>query len=51
MSVAKVTEIIADSAESFEDAVRKGSAEQIKPSIKLKQPGLKSSRLLLKMGR
>ncbi|WP_018623618.1 dodecin family protein [Kangiella aquimarina] len=50
MSVAKVTEIIADSAESFEDAVRKGIRRANKTLDQVKAAWVKEQQVVIKDG-
>ena len=50
MSVAKVTEIIADSTESFEDAVRKGIKRANKTLDQVKAAWVKEQQVVVKDG-
>lgn len=50
MSVAKVTEIIADSADSFEDAVKKGIRRANKTLDQVKSAWVKEQQVVIKDG-
>lgn len=50
MSVAKVTEIIADSSESFEDAVRRGIRRANKTLDQVKAAWVKEQQVVIKDG-
>ncbi len=50
MSVAKVTEIIADSSESFEDAVKQGIRRANKTLDQVKSAWVKEQQVMIKDG-